>query len=118
MNAHQSALFDPAAPIDRVSQPRVGHHHRNASKTERRAAKAQVSVSSGRRKQVLEAIVNAGGTGLTRQEVADFNGLLLQTVCGRAKELLDAGFIFESDRERHGRAVLVATSRGTKAVAA
>jgi hypothetical protein len=116
--ALQDSLFDPVAPIDRVTQPRVGHHHRNASKTETNAAKAIVNVSGGQRRTILESIVKTGWIGHTRQEIADFNGILLQSVCGRVKELLDAGYIYETRRERNGGAVLAATERGTKAIAA
>jgi hypothetical protein len=118
MNKLQDSLFDPATPIDRVTQPRAGHHHKNASKTEMNAAKAIVSVSGGIRRDVLEAIVNSGWVGITRQEISDFHDVLLQTVCGRVKELLDANYIYETRRERNGRAVLAATERGTKAIAA
>lgn len=114
--ATQTGLFDPADPIARVSQPRVGHHHRNAKPTERAAAQRQVVVGAGRRRQVLEAIVGAGSTGLTRQELADWHGFLIQSVCGRVKELLEGKFVYETTRTRRGRTVLVATERGTKAI--
>jgi hypothetical protein len=113
----QASLFtEPDGAITRLDQSRLGHHHRNASKTEMRAARAQVHVGAGRRRQVLQAIVASGDTGLTRQEVTDFHGILLQSVCGRVKELLDADFVFETSRERQGRAVLCATERGRRAI--
>lgn len=117
MRALQDSLFDPAGPIDRVTQPRVGHHHRDATETERRAAQAQVALGGKRRLQVLKVIVDAGVAGVTRQEIADLYGIPIQSVCGRVKELLDGQFVVQSGtRERHGRRVLLASQRGRRAV--
>lgn len=110
----QDVLFDPQAPIDRVTQPRFGHHHRDAGPTEMAAARSQVKKGAPHRVQILRAIVAAGTHGLTRNEIADRELIFLPTVCGRVKELLDARFIEVTTRVREGRGVLVATERGRR----
>lgn len=109
----QSSLFD--SELRHPGQPRVGHHHKDASKTELAAAKRQVQVGGKKRLEVLRHIVASGDTGLSRHEISEKFGIYLPTVCGRVRELLDGGWVYESG-ERQNRALLRATDRGRRAV--
>lgn len=111
------SLFDVPRPITRVDEVRSGFSHREPCQTEARSAVAIRPVSGKKRRQVMEIIAATGFTGITRQEIADLHGLPIQSVCGRVKELIDGGFVRATEHERHGRAVLIATERGFRAVA-
>lgn len=107
----QGILFGERTPIDRVDEPRSGYHHRSAGATEKNAAIRHRDVAGKRRRQVYEAIVEAGPTGITRQEIADLHGVLIQSVCSAVAALKEAHFIRETNRERQGRRVLVVNER-------
>lgn len=108
----QASLFD--SDLRRVESPAVGKHHRDAKPTELRAAKKQVQLSGKRRLEVLKAIVSADG--ISRHDISDKFGIYLPTVCGRVRELLDGGWVYEKG-ESQGRSLLFATDRGQRAAA-
>ena len=61
------------------------------SATSQAAAAAVAPRAGTQRSEVLAAIRSAGARGYTRHEISGATGLSLQSVCARAKELLDAG---------------------------
>lgn len=106
----QPTLWDaPDAPPRR---PR----HRTASTSS--DALERVRPARGRQQQtVLDALREHGA--MTRHELATLTGLALQSVCGRANELLRSGEVrelVERGRKvvRDGRHVLVATIPATQ----
>jgi hypothetical protein len=75
-----------------------------------RAAAARVEVHAPTlRERVYRAVEAAGRRGLTRQEIADGEGIKLQTVCGRVSELLDPDLaqLFATRETRNGGSVLI-----------
>lgn len=107
----QGLLFGPPSPIQRIDEPRAGYSHRGAGPTEKRAAVALRPISGRRRRQVYEAIRQAGDHGITRQEIADLHEILLQSVCSAVASLKAGRFIVELRRERAGRRILIINSR-------
>jgi hypothetical protein len=82
--------------------------------TSKAAAEAKLPTAGSDRAAVLEAIRQAGGWGLTREEAEAAAGVTANSCRPRVVELLAAGLIRESDRTRatcSGRQaiVLVAT---------
>lgn len=115
--------FDTARRgINRASSPQVGKHHRDAGKTELKAAFGQIAKSGTQRYRILEALVRAGSQGMTRWELVGELDLLMSSVCGRLSQLADDRFARQSDRERvahhTGNAghVWYATQRGIRAI--
>lgn len=60
-----------------------------------REAFAKVDLTAGQQHVLDWFHVQPTGLSATRQQIADGTGMLLQTVCGRVHELLDAGEIEE-----------------------
>jgi len=46
------------------------------------------------------AIIDAGRTGATREELAEQTGIRLASICGRVNELLRVGLVQEDGRTR------------------
>jgi uncharacterized membrane protein len=78
------------------------------SATSAAAAEAVEPRRGSQRANILEALRLAGGTGLTRTEIAQAVDLSENTVRPRVLELVDDGLVAETVREREGRRVLVA----------
>lgn len=118
----QTSLFDPIEPITRVTQPRAGKHHRNASPTELKAALKVAPKSGTSRFRVLLAIVEKGRErGLIDWEVASLARIPLSSVTGRRNELMEGGFVENSGKEDRGPygadcTLWIATERGRRAI--
>lgn len=103
-----------------VDSPHLGHAHSFASEPENLAAKKQLN--RGTRILVLRAIVDSGSKGLTREETARKTHLPLQSVCGRVRDCVKRGWVYETTRTRKTNsgspaAVLCATDAGIQEVA-
>lgn len=77
MMPHQTSLFDG-------SEPEPVHNHTKGSK---RAARAIRPVRVSQRDQILSFIDGRGDQGATRNEIADWLGVALASVCPRVSEL-------------------------------
>jgi hypothetical protein len=110
----QATLFDyeptlapPPAAVE-IPVYRRGHL------TQLAAAVAVAPFVRGLREKVFKAICagySAGGVtmpGATREEIHEMTGLRLQTVCGRANELLKAGLVTQAGLCRPGKSGVVA----------
>ena len=96
---------DPGLFTEQIQQ-RYGPAH-NRTATSRAAADRVRPNAATMRAKVLTCVEAAGEPGITRQEIADELGMRLQTVCGRANELLRSGDVYElTDRRRDGRKIL------------
>lgn len=92
--AVQPDLFAPQPP--RVEPARTAVRDTSHEAIARLRATRQVS---RRQAELLEAFARAPvGTTMTRQEIARALGWQINQVCGRAKELLDAGRLQERER--------------------
>lgn len=84
-------------------EPRAHRPPAVAVRTSIAAAEAIAAAAPTLRGRVYAVIVAAGESGATREEVVTATGIALQTVCGRANELLEQGLIFDSGRTRPGK---------------
>lgn len=82
------------------------HPPANRTRTSIAAAEQIAPVAKTMRAKVLEFIAGRGARGVTRQEIADWTGWRLQTVCGRCNELLKAGLIWQGKDVRDGGKIL------------
>lgn len=115
----QADIFAPVQPLDRVTQPRAGKHHRDARPTELKAALKIAPKAGTQRFEVLRRIGNAGLDGLTQWEIVNLTGFLRSSVAPRVKELVEGGWIEDSKRERKEQTgshavVWIATDRGRR----
>lgn len=79
----QLSLFDSPRVTSAASSRRQCREARSA------ANKRAEPWKCAQAQQVLQIIQQAGKLGITRQEIADQNGIRLQSVCGRVKSLLE-----------------------------
>lgn len=73
------------------TSPTVGRHHRNPKRTELKAAKLVGPKAGTQRYRILEALVRAGDTGMTRWDLCSYLDMLMSSVCGRLDELKTKG---------------------------
>jgi hypothetical protein len=115
-----------AAMILRHDENRQGAVRRDAGVTSRKAASAVAPRTGTQRHRVLEHVAWAtnfdGLNGTTRDELSSALAMTMNSVLPRTKELLDGGWVEETDRTRktrngHDAAVLVVTDKGRKALA-
>jgi DNA-binding NarL/FixJ family response regulator len=80
------------------------------SRTSIAAAEAIAEMAPTLRGKVYREIVRCGLNGATRAEIAEQLGIRESTVCGRCRELLDRGLIYDTGTTRQttsGRAAVV-----------
>ncbi len=91
----------PPEPPKRPRRRR-GVPFQKGSDTSKAAAESMEPYAANQRRRVLRVITEAGIHGATREEITNALGARLQAVCGRCKELLDDGQIYDSgDRRRN-----------------
>lgn len=97
MATRQLNMFDAQRSRDPLPGRAPPH---NRTETSRAAARAIEPQAGTKRAKVLAYVRIKGLCGATREEIAAGCRMPIQTVCGRVKELLDAGLLRESDTKR------------------
>ncbi len=96
MEAQQIGLFETPAPYQR------------GSKTSKAAAELIKPKAPTKRAIVLAFVKGRSLRGATNNEIAESNGMKLQTVCPRVNELAKRYLLRDSGRTRDGSTVWVA----------
>jgi len=95
-NLQQIGLFETPAPFQR------------SSRTSKAAAKAIQPKAPTKRAIVLAFVKGRALQGATNNEIAECNGMKLQTVCPRVNELTTKYLLRDSGKTRDGSTVWIA----------
>ena len=73
----------------------TGSNGHDTAETSVAALQSVLPLVSKRKQAILALLDQAGVTGLTRYELSDSIGIPIQSVCGRARELVQADHVVE-----------------------
>lgn len=99
----QQSLFSPetAAMVAAISKPDPPHR---GIDTQIAAAKKVKPCQSQMHARIINLIEMHGG--LTRNQIVEFSGFKLQTVCARVWDLVKLNTLYDSDERRDGARVV------------
>ena len=73
-----------------------------SSRTSIAAAEAIREIAPTKRGDVYAWVAKQGKTGATREEIAEGLGMRLSSVCGRCRELVEMGLLYDTGTTRPG----------------
>lgn len=112
VSALQTSIYD----VDKPGDDSLGAFSGSAPDTSRKAAIDNYPRSGSQRLLVLEKVMATGLRGLTRDDISVITGLPPNVATPRVKELVEGGWLDETDRTRKTRSgsdatVLIASQK-------